>query len=154
VTGRRKGARPAREAPLQRFFTTFPNGLPGAGLLLLRVALGGLLVAGGLSALARADAGALLHAFAVASLIGGCALLGGALTPAAGTLAVLIGVALVAAPESLPEIALPGTAANLLVLVMAGAIVLLGPGGFSVDALVFGRREIAIPRRPADPPGD
>lgn len=41
----------------------------------------------------------------------------------------------------------------ILVVVVASAIVLLGPGALSIDARLFGRREIIIPRpvhRPQD----
>jgi hypothetical protein len=30
---------------------------------------------------------------------------------------------------------------------VAGAIAMIGPGGFSIDARLFGRRQIEIPRR-------
>jgi hypothetical protein len=36
----------------------------------------------------------------------------------------------------------------LLVVVDAAALVLLGPGAHSTDALLFGRREILIPHEP------
>jgi len=34
----------------------------------------------------------------------------------------------------------------ILVVIVAGAILLLGPGALSIDARLFGRREIIIPR--------
>jgi len=37
-----------------------------------------------------------------------------------------------------------------LEVITAVAIVLLGPGAFSVDGYLFGRREIVIPPRPPD----
>ncbi len=40
----------------------------------------------------------------------------------------------------------------ILLIVVAGAIVLLGPGALSVDARLFGRREIIIPRTSHRPP--
>jgi uncharacterized membrane protein YphA (DoxX/SURF4 family) len=41
----------------------------------------------------------------------------------------------------------------LFVIIIAAAIVLLGPGAFSLDARLFGRREIIIPQisRPPKP---
>jgi len=40
--------------------------------------------------------------------------------------------------------------ANIDALIMAAAVILLGPGAYSLDAYLFGRREIVIP--PAAPP--
>ena len=38
--------------------------------------------------------------------------------------------------------------AALIVVVDAAALALLGPGALSIDARLFGRREITIPRDP------
>jgi uncharacterized membrane protein YphA (DoxX/SURF4 family) len=38
-------------------------------------------------------------------------------------------------------------------VVLAAAIALLGPGAYSIDARLFGRREIFIPRRVDELPG-
>jgi hypothetical protein len=38
--------------------------------------------------------------------------------------------------------------AVILIAIVATAIACLGPGAFSADARLFGRREIIIPRRP------
>ena len=73
----------------------------------------------------------------------GEAFLAGALTPAAAGL----GGTLVAA---LVFVSAPGTGGGLL-LVTVAALGLLGPGAYSVDARLFGRREIQVPRR-ADTP--
>jgi uncharacterized membrane protein YphA (DoxX/SURF4 family) len=40
---------------------------------------------------------------------------------------------------------------SLSQLVMSLALVLLGPGAFSLDAYMFGRREIIIPESPRPP---
>lgn len=44
-----------------------------------------------------------------------------------------------------------GRLTSLEMLVMAAAIGLLGPGAFSLDARLFGRREIVIPPSPPPP---
>lgn len=43
---------------------------------------------------------------------------------------------------------LPGGVARALAIADAAALVALGPGAFSIDARLFGRREIRIPRAP------
>ena len=76
----------------------------------------------------------------------GALLLSGFLTPVAGVLVGLgiFGIALgwfPAAARNLFDASLPAVFA----VIMSAAIVFLGPGAFSVDARLFGRREIIIP---------
>jgi uncharacterized membrane protein YphA (DoxX/SURF4 family) len=73
-------------------------------------------------------------------------LLIGLLTPFAGSLAALMGVGLAMAwlPAPTPN-AFEVRLTAILVVSAATAIALLGPGAFSLDAALFGRREIAIP---------
>jgi uncharacterized membrane protein YphA (DoxX/SURF4 family) len=102
---------------------------------------------GGVSTLGTRLAGWL----AIAS---GTLLLIGFLTPIAGTVAALaaIGVAFSWFPApaaNLFDAKLP----TALVVVVAVAIVLLGPGALSLDARLFGRREIIIPHQ-SRPPED
>jgi uncharacterized membrane protein YphA (DoxX/SURF4 family) len=138
---------------MQRLFSTFPDGRPGAGLLLLRGAVGvTLLVLGGTCLEhARQDAGWNLAAglLAVAS---GASLLIGFLTPV-GVFAGLLALVLLLSSQS-PDapVLLNGKLAAPLVVVVAAALALLGPGAFSVDARLFGRREINIPRERNRPP--
>ena len=115
---------------VRHLFATFPAGLAGAGLLLLRAVIGLVLVV------------CPYHANGVVAA-GGLFLLVGFLTPLAGV--VLAGA--LAIPH---DASAPGDAPDLsVVLLVAGclSLVLQGPGAWSVDAWVFGRREIVIPRR-------
>lgn len=119
----------ARWRGLRRLFSVYPRGLPGAGLLLLRVGVGLGLMLGA----TRVDA---------ITVAGGALLVVGFLTPIA---ALSMAVALVV---SLSRSALQPL--DLSVLLLAGgcvALALLGPGSWSLDARLFGRREIVIPRR-------
>jgi len=131
---------------LQRLFSAFPDGWPGSGLLLLRIVVGvTAAVQGGahLVAVANPTLGTCVIAgFAIAS---GAAVLVGFLTPFTG----------VALSVSIPLFWLPFPAAGLfldkiaalMIMADAIAIALLGPGALSVDALLFGRREILIPHQ-------
>jgi uncharacterized membrane protein YphA (DoxX/SURF4 family) len=80
------------------------------------------------------------------AIANGALLLIGFMTPVAGGLIGLgaLGIALAwfpAAARNLFDAALPA----VLAVMMSAAIVLLGPGAFSIDARLYGRREIIIP---------
>lgn len=82
------------------------------------------------------------------TLASGALLFVGFLTPVAGAVAGLgaLGAALSwfpVATRTLFEPYIPLVFAGAILL----AIIILGPGAFSVDALLFGRREIIIPAR-------
>src|SRR5882724_6119256 len=51
------------------------------------------------------------------------------------------GVALSLLPRSIPNV-LGGLPATVFAALMAAAVVLLGPGAYSLDARLFGRREV------------
>jgi hypothetical protein len=128
-------------------FSTFPGGWPGAGLLLLRAAVGvTTIIQGGLY---LAEPGTLAFGTGTVGLVAtvsGALLLSGFLTPVAGVLVGLgtLGITLgwlPAAIRNLFDTALPAVFAAI----MSAAIALLGPGAFSIDARLFGRREIIIP---------
>jgi putative oxidoreductase len=116
---------------MQRLFSVFPNSLPGAGLFLLRLCDGLLLLAHSaiLSGLKMSLEGlAQLVAAAAGSLI-----LVGLATPFAATIGA---VAVLCIPASLE---------NRLVLATTGAsLALLGPGAWSIDARLYGRKRIDL----------
>ena len=136
----------------------FPGGRPGVGLLLLRSALGGMLVLqGAIDFTDWHDLALLTRCVALLILASGALLVVGYLTPVASLIAGLnsLGGGLSWYAQPAPELF---TAKLVIVLatVIAAAIVCLGPGAFSLDARLFGRREIVIPdvSRHASPPRD
>jgi uncharacterized membrane protein YphA (DoxX/SURF4 family) len=130
------------------------------GLLLLRAAVGAALAVEGAACFAGgAPLGGLRAVVGGLSLLVGAALLIGCLTPFAALLAELVslGIALSWLPSSIPDV-FGGAPATIFLIVMAAAAFFLGPGAYSLDARLFGRREIVIPpavdllRRPEDDP--
>ena len=129
---------------MQRLFSTFPGGLPGLGLLLLRCAVGVSLVVQGFLYLLHA--GSWLTWIGAALAITGVSLSAGMLTPVACILAQMISIAIALSYLPLTMFAVSdGRPATLFLFVMAVALLLMGPGAFSLDARWFQRREVVIP---------
>lgn len=79
-------------------------------------------------------------------LASGTCLVAGVLTPLASTLTILGSIGLAVSWLPLPSHdVLSGNLAVVNMMVMAMVIALLGPGAFSLDSRMFGRREIVIP---------
>jgi uncharacterized membrane protein YphA (DoxX/SURF4 family) len=135
---------------VQRHFSTFPGSLPGVGLLLLRIVVGGGAAIQGVVYLGHvSEPGVLIWIVAVLAVVSGLTVLAGFATPASGLVAGLTTCAIVTA------LAPPGSSgfldrlAALILAVDAAALALLGPGALSMDARLFGRREIIIPQDPS-----
>ena len=136
-----------RRDGLQRFFSTFPGRGPGAGLFLLRAVAGGVTALhGGLYLTQSTDPKAMAWALGLLAIVSGVALVVGFLTPGAavavGAATLLLEASWTSTPVSVVQL---NGAAALLVAVNAIALALLGPGAHSIDAYLFGRREIIIP---------
>ena len=144
----------SRRCPLQRLFSAFPNGFPGGGLLLLRFLVALNAAAEGIFILSSSD-----HETAARWCLGGLAVVTGGsiligfLTPICCGLAVVGNVFINFVP--LPASQTPTLAssiAHLNLSIICIALTLLGPGAFSLDARLFGRREIIIPDSERDQP--
>jgi uncharacterized membrane protein YphA (DoxX/SURF4 family) len=132
---------------LQRLYSTFPGGRPGIGLLLLRAAVGFAATAAGILYLSG-PSNTSLDKWVIGLILtaGGAALAIGFLTPYAGLLVGLcfLGIAFSWLPA--PSWGLhDARLVSFGIIVTAVAIALLGPGAFSLDGRLFGRREIVIP---------
>ena len=114
----------------------FPNGLPGAALLLLRLVAGAILAIDGVIAL-RAAPGLQTGVTQSVAIGAGVLLALGLWTPVAGVLVALVEV----------RFAFLGTAqirTGILLGVVGAALAALGPGVRSIDALLYGRKRFEI----------
>jgi uncharacterized membrane protein YphA (DoxX/SURF4 family) len=134
-----------RRRRLRQLYSTFPSGLPGIGLLLLRVTLGLILLFQSyVSVLGTGRASYNLWVPAILASVTGIFFILGFLTPLAGLFTLCAGTALqLLQPTWDPYFGgLPG----LNLFVMATTITFVGPGAFSLDARLFGHRKIIVPR--------
>lgn len=126
--------------PLRRLYSTFAGGRPGIGLLLMRLVLGSALVVRA-SSVVWSDPPITTTVMA-AFLAGlGLLLIPGLWTPIAGCLIALL--------ESWEIITIPGDRwVALLLATIGGALALLGPGLWSIDARLFGWKRVEpLPRK-------
>ena len=121
---------------VHRLFSMFPHGGPGLALLLLRFSVAAVFFMNaanhtGLSSSRLLLAGALLISISLA--IGFLTLFLSVIACLAAAANLLIG----------PD---PGNLIDVFSLLDAAALALLGPGAYSVDARLFGRRVIVVPQ--------
>ena len=119
---------------LQRLFSTFANGWPGVGLLLQRVLTTTLLVRFGIIELADKSFSPTM----IPQLIAACAgilLLVGLWTPVVGSLIAAVELWIAIANGSDPWI-------PIVLAILGATIAMIGPGAWSIDARLFGRKHI------------
>jgi putative oxidoreductase len=119
---------------MQRLYTTFPNEWPGAGLLLLRLAEGVPSVVDGATRALGSGVTVAALPYAV-DILSGLLLIVGFWTPIGGVLQALVEF----------SSALSGSGFEHIVRGMIGlSVAMLGPGAWSVDARLFGRKRIDV----------
>jgi putative oxidoreductase len=120
---------------LQRLFSTFANGWPGFGLLIQRLVLGFALLYHGVALLRGFSATEPVMPELIGSVLG-LFILAGLWTPAVGALVAVVQL----------WIALTGAGDESVAIVLAalgGTLAMIGPGAWSIDARLFGRKYIA-----------
>ena len=135
---------------LQRLYSTFPDGWPGFGLLLLRVGLSSHLVFIAISDILAGYSDTTVLAPSLVAGVGGIFLFIGLWTPITGVLVAVAQFWIVLLLHS------PGqehTWTHICLAVMSVSVAMLGPGAWSVDARLYGRRRFASDRtRRSTPP--
>ncbi|MBS1795859.1 MAG: hypothetical protein JSS81_24345 [Acidobacteria bacterium] len=140
---------------LRKNYTTFPDGITGVGLLLLRIAAGvATILYGGILLMSLDSVKHSQYSYlsclvlSLALIFGGGLLILGGIMPFAA-----IGIAVCMVIEvyfrfvrmSPLQVNGFGLTGLLLLLSILIALALLGPGAYSIDARLFGRRRIFIP---------
>jgi putative oxidoreductase len=126
---------------VQRLFSGFAGGLPGTGLLLLRLLTGAALIHFGIASLREAPPlpTAVLQITGVGA---GILLLVGLWTPVAGALAAIVKVS-IAVSRYFSHSGDPWI--PILQAVLSAVVAMVGPGAWSIDARLFGRKRIDMP---------
>ena len=122
---------------MQRLFSTFANGWPGLGLLTQRVVVGTVLMCNAVATLRAASTGSEIF-FQIVAVSSGILLVAGLWTPISGVL--------LAGLESWMTFSGAGDRwLSLLLTTLGLTLAMIGPGAWSLDALLFGRKRIRPP---------
>jgi len=121
---------------VRRLFSSFARGWPGVGLLLLRVAAGGSLIARAILVLGNTLTFG-TGFFQLFTATTGLLLITGLWTPVVATVMVLLELRQIISRRG-------DLSSDILLCTLAFAIALLGPGSWSIDARLFGWKRIEI----------
>jgi len=125
------------EVALQRLFSTFADGWPG-GLLLQRLLTGTILLYCGITHLGKASQFVPITPHTIAAGAG-ILLLVGLWTPVGGALVTIVELWIVLLRVGDPLV-------PLMLAILGATLAMIGPGAWSVDARLFGRKHIEPPK--------
>ena len=129
---------------LQRLFSTFPNSWPGFGLLLLRLGVGIALIYLGISRFFGTLGAPITVARDLIEAAGGIFLLAGLWTPVMGA---LIAIDELWIAFSLNSSRKDSCLIHIFLAVLSASVAMLGPGAWSIDAHLFGRKRFKMADR-------
>ncbi len=119
---------------MQRLFSSFADGWPGLGLLFQRLMVAGLLLRFAFAEVAGATFNPSLMPSVVAASAG-LLLLIGLWTPIVGTIIALVEIWTAVTHPDQPWI-------PIVLATLGATVAMIGPGAWSVDARLFGRKHI------------
>jgi putative oxidoreductase len=122
------------EVALQRLFSTFADGWPGLGLLLQRLLTGAILLYCGITHLGKASQFVPITPHTIAAGAG-ILLLVGLWTPVGGALVTIVELWIVLLRVGDPLV-------PLMLAILGATLAMIGPGAWSIDARLFGRKHI------------
>jgi putative oxidoreductase len=137
-----------RDVILQRLFSTFPDGWPGYGLLMLRIGIGIALICLGIDNFLTGDKEPIATARHFVAIIGGIFLISGFWTPITGTLMAIDELWIGFIASSSPR---DGQWIHVFLAVLTAGTAMVGPGAWSIDAARFGRKRFDIASRSRTP---
>jgi len=123
---------------LQRLFSTFPNSWPGVGLFLQRAATATVLFCSAFKHFREPAGSDLIFPYVIAAGAGIFLLLG-LWTPVCG--------ALIAVIEVWVAYSSAGAGTPIILATLGATLAMIGPGAWSIDARLFGRKHIEISER-------
>jgi uncharacterized membrane protein YphA (DoxX/SURF4 family) len=123
---------------VQRLFSTFADGWPGVGILLLRLLTSIALICFGIAS-ARQAPPLVIGVLEMIGVAAGIFILVGLWTPVAGAVVTLVQLWIAFARHSSQ---LDDLWISVMQAVLGAALAMIGPGVWSIDAWLFGRKRI------------
>jgi putative oxidoreductase len=125
------------EVAVQRLFSTFADGWPGGGLLLQRLLTGTILLYCGITHLCKASQFVPITPHIIGAGAGVLLLLG-LWTPVVGVIVTIVELWLVSSRGGDPSV-------SVMLAILGATLAMIGPGAWSIDARLFGRKHIKPP---------